>query len=94
MKKSNETRDCLAINVPCRNKPQPCSPATDTLNREGAMDLARRLQRYWEARGFPAARFWAEPVSERFAKVGTYEIHRVVCNLVNGLPPRYLDDPG
>jgi hypothetical protein len=23
--------------------------------------------------------------------VGTYEIYRVVSNLVNGLPPRYLD---
>ena len=34
-----------------------------------------------------------EPVDERFAKVGTYEIYRVVCNLVNGLPPRYRDEP-
>jgi hypothetical protein len=37
--------------------------------------------------------FWAEPVGKRFAQVGTYEIYRVVCNLVNGLPPRYRDDP-
>jgi hypothetical protein len=29
-------------------------------------------------------------VGERFEKVGTYEIYRVVSNLVNGLPPRYL----
>jgi hypothetical protein len=68
--------------------------ATDTWNREGAMALAKRLQEYWHARGYPAARFWAEPVSERFAKVGTYEIYRVVCNLVNGIPPRYRDVPG
>lgn len=25
-------------------------------------------------------------------KVGTYEIYRVACNLVNGLPPRYRDE--
>jgi hypothetical protein len=57
------------------------------------MALARRLQRYWEERGYPAARLWTEPVGERFAKVGTYEIYRVVCNLANGLPPPYRDDP-
>jgi hypothetical protein len=39
------------------------------------------------------ARFWAEPIEERFAKVVTYEIYRVVCNLVNALPPKYRDDP-
>jgi hypothetical protein len=66
----------------------------DTLNRDGAMALAKRLQAYWHEQGYPAARFWAEPVSERFAKIGTYEIYRVVCNLVNGVPPRYRDDPG
>ena len=36
-----------------------------------------------------AARFWTEPVDERFEKIGTYEIYQVKCNLVNGLPPRY-----
>ena len=44
-----------------------------------------------QALGFPAACFWAEPIEERFDKVGTYEIYRVVSNLVNGLPPRYRD---
>jgi hypothetical protein len=39
--------------------------------------------------GYPAARFWMEPVDERFAKIGTYEVYQVKCNLVNGLPPRY-----
>jgi hypothetical protein len=62
--------------------------APETLNRHGAMALAKRLQQYWHDQGYPAARFWAEPVGERFAKVGTYEIYRVVCNLVDGLPPR------
>jgi hypothetical protein len=36
--------------------------------------LAARLQRYSHDQNYPAARFWAEPVKERFAKVGTYEI--------------------
>jgi hypothetical protein len=67
--------------------------APETLNRHGAMALAKRLQQYWHDQGYPAARFWAEPVGERFAKVGTYEIYRVVCNLVDGLPPRLPQDP-
>ncbi|MCK1380209.1 DUF736 family protein [Bradyrhizobium sp. 24] len=41
-----------------------------------------------------AARFWVEPIEGRFEKVGTYEIGRVVSSLVNGLPPRYLEEPG
>ena len=63
----------------------------DTLNQRGAIALAKRLESYWHERGFDAVRFWAEPINERFAKVGTYDIYRVACNLVNGLPPRYLD---
>ena len=80
----------------------PCTPAPrggrtistpkDTLNQQGAMALAKRLERHWHDRGYRATRFWAEPIDERFAKVGTYEIYRVVCNLVNGLPPRYRDE--
>jgi hypothetical protein len=65
----------------------------DTLCRRGAMDLARRLECYWHNKGYRAARFWAEPAEERFSKVGTYEIYRVVCNLINGLPPVYRDCP-
>jgi hypothetical protein len=42
--------------------------------------------------GYPAARFWTEPLDERFAKIGTYEVYQVKCNLVNGLPPRYRDE--
>ncbi|MCP3447339.1 hypothetical protein [Bradyrhizobium sp. CCGUVB14] len=53
------------------------------------MALARRLERYWHEQDYPAARFWTEPIDERFAKIGTYELYRVACNLINGLPPRY-----
>jgi hypothetical protein len=62
------------------------------LNRDGAMALARRLQKFWHDRGYPAVRFWAEPIGERFTKVGTCDLYRVNCNLVNGLPPRYRDN--
>lgn len=65
----------------------------DLLSKKGAMTLAKRLQGYWYERGYPSARFWAEPIEERFEKIGTYELHRVASNLVNGLPPRYCDDP-
>lgn len=61
------------------------------LSQRGAMQLARRLEKYWHDRGYPAARFWAEPINERFAKLGTYELYRVTCNFVNGLPPRFRD---
>jgi hypothetical protein len=27
--------------------------------------------------GYPAARFWTEPLDERFAKIGTYEVYQV-----------------
>jgi hypothetical protein len=64
----------------------------DTLTKAGALRLARQLQKFWHDGGYPAARFWTEPVEERFAKVGTYEIYRVCSNLVNGLPPRYRDE--
>lgn len=74
--------------------PQQAGPAAggDMLNKTGAMALAKRLEKYWRDQGYPAARFWPEPVVERFAKVGTYEVYRVVCNLVNGMPPRYVAD--
>jgi hypothetical protein len=62
----------------------------DTLSQQGALGLARRLERYWHERGDLAARFWTEPLNERFSKVGTYDLYRVVCNLVKGLPPRYV----
>jgi hypothetical protein len=81
------------IKRPADIVPPPKSrPAVDTLNRDGAMALARRLQQYWHDQGYTAARFWAEPLDERFAKIGTYEVYQVKCNLVNGLPPRYRDE--
>ncbi len=67
------------------NKPEP----GEFLTQKGAMALAKRLERYWHQKGYHAARFWAEPIGERFQKVGTYEIYRVTSNLVNGFPPRY-----
>jgi hypothetical protein len=45
---------------------------TDALSQRGAIALAKRLQRFWHEQGYPAARFWAEPIEERFPKVGTY----------------------
>jgi hypothetical protein len=63
----------------------------DTLCERGAIALAKRLESYWHERGFAAARFWAEPINERFRKVGSYDIYRVACNLVNALPPRYRE---
>ena len=63
----------------------------DSLNEKGAIALAKRLEQFWHERGYPAARFWAVPIGERFAKIGTHDLYRVACNLVNGLPPRYRD---
>ena len=74
-----------------RSAPKPKAPAPETWTQKGAMALAKRLEQYWHNQGFPAARFWAEPIGERFEKIGTYELYRVASNLVNGLPPRYLD---
>lgn len=64
----------------------------DTLSRRGAAQLARQLEEHWHGKGYVAARFWAEPINERFGKLGTHEVYRVACNFVNGLPPRYLDE--
>lgn len=61
----------------------------DNLNRRGAADLAKRLEAYWRNLGYFEVRFWAEPIDERFEKIGTHEIYRVKCNLVNGLPPSH-----
>ena len=48
-----------------------------------------RLQQYWHDQGYPAARFWTEPLDERFTKIGTYEVYQLKCKLVNRPPPRY-----
>jgi hypothetical protein len=88
MKRSDMMRECPTE----ANGEDGPEKGLDALDQRGAMALAKRLERYWHARGYPAARFWAEPVDERFPKVGTYEIYRVVSNLVDGLPPRYQDE--
>ncbi len=64
----------------------------DTLTRHGAAALARKLEKYWHDRGYYSARFWPEPISERFDKIGTRELYRVSCNLVNALPPAHPDN--
>jgi hypothetical protein len=69
--------------------PPKSSTPVDTLNRNDAIALAKRLQQYWHDQGYMAARFWTEPLNERFEKIGTYEVYQVKCNLVNGLPPHY-----
>ena len=83
-------RQASGLYSPQRTTASPSVEPKETLNQKGAMELAQRLERFWHEEGYPAARFWAEPVEERFAKIGTYEIYRVVSNLVNGLPPRNL----
>jgi hypothetical protein len=83
MKMIVEEGDCATA----PNENDTYRPGNDTMSRNGAARLARRLEEYWHARGYYTARFWAEPYEERFAKIGTYEIFRVRCNLVNGLPP-------
>ena len=79
------------VETASRPKPKPAPP--ETLGQGGAIALAKRLEQYWHGQGFPAARFWAEPIGERFDKVGSYELYRVASNLVDGLPPRYLETP-
>lgn len=78
--------------VETASRPKP--PPAETLGQKGAIALAKRLERYWHGQGFPAARFWAEPIEERFEKIGSYEIYRVASNLVNGWPPRYSGHGG
>jgi hypothetical protein len=65
------------------------TPRVEHTNRHGAMKLAKRLERYWHERGYYSARFWAESVDERFEKIGTHELYRMVCNLIDGMPPTY-----
>ncbi|MCC8978904.1 hypothetical protein [Bradyrhizobium acaciae] len=86
MKRVGEPGGCSSLEAANTNEQ---TDNSDWLSRKGAMALAKRLEAYWHERGYPAARFWAEPIDERFPKLGTYEVYRIVCNLVNGLPPTY-----
>ena len=65
--------------------------APESLDKHGAIALAKRLENYWHSKGCLAARFWTEPIEARFDKLGSCELYRVACNLVNGLPPRYRE---
>ncbi len=58
----------------------------DSIAQTAALALATRLEQYSHDRGYSAARFWTVPVWERFAKIVTYDMYRVKCNIVNGLP--------
>lgn len=86
--KGGHTSNCRAMTAPEPGE----DGIAEMLSQKGAMALAKRLEHFWHGQGYNAARFWAEPIGERFEKVGSYEIYRVVSNLVNGLPPRYRDD--
>jgi hypothetical protein len=46
--------DRLRCEVVSDTAPKP----SDTLSRRGAMGLARRLEKYWHNKGYPAARFF------------------------------------
>jgi hypothetical protein len=86
MKRVGESCGCSSLEAANTNER---SGDADSLSRKGAMALTKHMETYWHERGFPAARFWAEPIEERFPKLGTYEVYRIVCNLVNGLSPTY-----
>jgi hypothetical protein len=93
---SRAAGDVTSANMPllAAGSPKKKPRIKEVSNQKGAIELAKRLEQYWHGRGFPAARFWAEPISERFEKIGSYELYRVASNLVDGLPPRYVDTPG
>ena len=62
----------------------------DTTTRDGAEALARKLDAYWHAKGFPQVRHWAElqrNVTAEAPILGS-EIWVVRSNLVRGRPPR------
>jgi hypothetical protein len=67
----------------------PAPTPTPLWPRTGPSHSRSGLQQYWHEQGYPAARFWTEPLDERFAKIGTHEVYQVKCNLVNRLPPRH-----
>lgn len=89
--KANRSATYPDVRAASRATPKPKPGPSETLSLGGALALAKQLEKYWHERGFPAACFWVEPIGERFEKIGTYELYRVASNLVDGLPPRYLD---
>ena len=65
-------------------------PEPDTMTRDGAEALARKLDAYWHAQGFPQVQHWVE----RQGRITLESPHRgesiwvVRSNLVRGQPPR------
>ena len=59
----------------------------DTLTESGAYRLAKRLDEYWHARGWPKAKHWVEIVRAR-ETMSKHSIFGVRCNLMNGYPPQ------
>jgi hypothetical protein len=63
-------------------------PLQDTLSREGAETLCKRLSEYWTAQGYTTHRFWVENQPVGLASRMSYRNLFVVrTNLINGLPP-------
>jgi hypothetical protein len=66
-------------------KPEP----PDTTTREGAEALARKLDAYWHAQGFPQVQHWVE-MHRRLTPAAPLHgeaMWVVRSNLVRGLPP-------
>jgi hypothetical protein len=55
----------------------------DRFTEAGAGVLARKIERFWRAKGHKNVRAWIEPISGDFDK----PIFAVRSNLINGLPP-------
>lgn len=62
----------------------------DTTTREGAEALARKLDRYWHAKGFPQVSHWVEFQRHKTPAAPFHGegIWVVRSNLVRGQPPR------
>jgi hypothetical protein len=83
---------------PLRMAPE-AEHGADNLSRQGAIELALRLDAYWQRRGYSTVRHWvqAEPLPAETARKGWGASHgspnraaiwTVRSNLVNGSPPR------
>jgi hypothetical protein len=83
---------------PLRMAPE-AEHGADNLSRQGAIELALRLDAYWQRRGHHTVRHWvqAEPLPAETARKGWGASHgspnraaiwTVRSNLVNGSPPR------
>jgi len=65
------------------------APGRDLTTEAGATVLARQIDAWWHARGFPQVRHWAERVPVRRGRKGHGSTTWVVRgNLAGGLPPK------